>query len=294
MIGPLLAIAAVALQSAGKVLYGDHLDGVSTALFVLVVTVAAIVLFMPATHFRLPRTGWKAAVANNVWTAIGFIAFFFALKHLPPATVAATEIGVSLVTGIAATSWAGRAWPHCKRLAACAGILVGCTLLAGLALTDTGPVTTMVWAALAASVVAGVAVAFTVTCSRQLMGEGWSMAAVLAHRFYFTMAAALAWVVLDGGVLPTGVTTGAILAILAIGAISLLVPMVLMLFALRRIDALTALVCSASQPMLSFAFSLASPEYSWDLLSMLGVAIVTAFVGFDIAANARKPAGAAA
>jgi drug/metabolite transporter (DMT)-like permease len=291
MIGPLFAIAAVALQSAGKVLYGDHLDGVSTALFVLVVAVAATLLFMPATRFRLPGNGLRAAVANNVWTAIGFIAFFFALKHLPPATVAATEIGVSLVTGIAAASWAGRAWPHWKRLAACAGILVGCTLLAGLALTDTGPVTAMVWVALAASVVAGVAVAFTVTCSRGLMGEGWSMAAVLAHRFYLTMAAALAWVVLDGGALPTVGTTG---AILAVGAISLLVPMVLMLFALRRIDSLTALVCSASQPLLSFAFSLASPEYSWDPLSMLGVAIVTAFVGFDIAVNSRKPAGGAA
>lgn len=109
--GAALAVTAVAMQSVGKVFYGAHLGDVPTALFLLVGACATAAVFLAVTRFRLPGTGLRLALVNNVWTALSFIAFFLALKYLPPATVAATEIGVSLATVIAVTSWRAHALP---------------------------------------------------------------------------------------------------------------------------------------------------------------------------------------
>lgn len=285
--GAALAVTAVAMQSVGKVFYGAHLGDVPTALFLLVGACATAAVFLAVTRFRLPGTGLRLALVNNVWTALSFIAFFLALKYLPPATVAATEIGVSLATVNAVTSWRAHALPHWTRLAACVGIFAGCILLGGTELSrfGTGPMPMTVWLALAAGVVAGIASALTVAASRRLAMSGWNSASVLAHRFYLTIALTLVWFICAGGALPEAGTAG---AILAVGTVSLLLPVLLLQFALRRTDTLTVLVCMASQPMLSFAFSMASLRYAWDVPTLAGVLIVTAFVGLDIACGNRR------
>jgi hypothetical protein len=43
------------------------------------------------------------------------------------------------------------------------------------------------------------------------------------------------------------------------------------------------MICLAAQPILSFLISVPSPAYDWDTLTLIGVVIVTAFVGVDIA-----------
>lgn len=286
--GILLAVAAVALQALGKVLYGAHLEGISVALFVLVGATAGLAIFQPASGFRRPTGGLRLAAANNLWTAVGFLSFFYALKHLPPATVAATEIGVSLLAAVAAGSWRERALPPVRRLAACGGILAGCALLAGAEL-GSAEFSTAMLLAFAASMLAGVAAAFSATVSRGLALAGWSPLSVLAHRFYLTIAATAAWVLWDGAPLPG---ESAMLPLLAVCAVALLAPMLLMQQALRRIDALTVLICMAAQPMLSFAFAMTAAGDAFDSLALAGVAVVTAFLALDIAGGRQPPAAA--
>jgi drug/metabolite transporter (DMT)-like permease len=287
--GPVIAIAAIALQSIGKVLYGEHLDGVSTALFMLIGALAATTLFLAVTRFRLPEGGRRLMLANNVWTAVAFLAFFFALKELPAGTVAAAEIGISLIAAVVMSSIGAAARPHWTRLVACTGIAAGCALLVGVELADAvedGTAHTL-WPALLACLVTGIAGAFTVVVAGQLSAIGWSSPAVLAHRFYLTIAATSVWVLVDKVEMPTVGVAGTALAVCAI---ALLLPMLLMQIAIRRVDALTVLVCMAFQPILSFGCALVLSGYAWDALAFAGVATVTLFACFDVVASHRLQA----
>jgi hypothetical protein len=47
------------------------------------------------------------------------------------------------------------------------------------------------------------------------------------------------------------------------------------------------MVCVAAQPILTFIVSMPSPAYDWNTLTLIGVLIVTAFVGLDILTQQR-------
>lgn len=284
--GAILVLLAVAMQSVGKVLYGTFLSEVSTAMFVLLSACVIAAVFLVMTRGRLPREGLGSIAASNVATATSFVCFFFALKHLPPAVVAAFEIGVSLVTALVVTSLAGRTWPPLARMVACAGIVAGCSILAirELAGTSTGLDMTGSWLAIAATILAGIACAFATTTSRQLSLLGWSSYSVLAHRFYLAIAATGLWVLFDGQPLPQVDTAG---VILVMAVMTMLLPLLFMQFALRRIDAVTFLICMALQPVLSYAFSLISPAYEGDGVVLAGVLVVSAFVAMDVVTQNR-------
>jgi hypothetical protein len=79
--------------------------------------------------------------------------------------------------------------------------------------------------------------------------------------------------------------TFALMAI--VGGIGILMPLLLLQIALRRLDELTVLICMAAQPILSFALSIPSPSYDWDTLTLLGVLGVTLFVVLDILVQYR-------
>ncbi len=278
-----LTLLAIALQSVGKVLYGTFLAGISAPLFVLVSVLLTACVFLAGARFQLPQHGRGLLAMANVWTAIGFISVFFALKFLPPAMFAAIEIGVSLLTAIALTAIQSNAWPRLARLLACSGIIVGCALLswAEVAFATGERANPLVWIAIAASVATGATSALSATTCKKLSVIGWSPAAMLAHRFYLTIALAAVWLAMDRQ--PTIVPEAGDIALIAmVGTVAIVVPLLLFQIALRRTDELTLLICMALQPILSFAFSLPSPAYDWSTLTLLGVLTVSLFVGLDI------------
>jgi drug/metabolite transporter (DMT)-like permease len=290
MIEQVLTLLAIAMQSVGKVLYGTFLAGVPTPLFVLVSVCLTALVFLIVARFRLPQKGRGVLLLVNVWTAIGFISLFFALKYLPPAIFASIEIGSSLLAAIALTAVQTRAWPRIVRITACLGILVGCALLSwtelGASRSETAGA--LVWIAIAASTATGITSALTVVACKKLAASGWTSPAVLAHRFYLTIAVAAIWFPMTS----SGVTVpaiGTLTLVAAVGAIGVLIPLLMLQIALRRTDELTVLICMAAQPILSFLLSLPSPAYDWNALTLFGVLVVTAFVGMDIAM--RRKAG---
>jgi drug/metabolite transporter (DMT)-like permease len=296
-----LTFLAVALQSAGKVLYGTWLAGISTATFLLASFCVTAAVCLCAARFRLPRGGLRHIVLVNVWTALAFVAFFFALKHLAPASVGAIEIGAAVLVAVIAESVSARAWPRRSRVVVSAGIVAGCAVLAlaefrGAGGAPAASAWPLVGLALGASVLSGVASARMAASFKALAACGWSSASILAHRFYLTIVVALVWLLSSGGDLVP--SAQALPAVLAVSAIGVLLPLLLLQFALRRADTSTVLICAAIQPVVSFAFALLSPAYDWSGATLAGVLIVTAALMLDVraqrrAAPAARPAGGA-
>jgi drug/metabolite transporter (DMT)-like permease len=293
-IATVLTLAAVALQSLGKVLYGTFLDGVPTPLFILVGISLTAVVFLASVQFRMPREGRGLLALTNLWTAISFISLFFALKHLPPAMFASLEIGMSLLTAITITSIQRTAWPPLMRLLACLGIGAGCALLSWAEVADSvaTPSGPLVWTAIAAAIATGATSTLTATACRKLATMGWSSRAVLAHRFHLTIAVAVAWFAFGSlDIAMPGPTALGFMVL--VGAVGLLLPLLLLQVALRRVDELTVMICMAAQPILSFLISLPSPAYDWNVVTFCGVLVVSLFVGVDIATQHTNPSRSA-
>jgi drug/metabolite transporter (DMT)-like permease len=288
MIGSALVFLGMALQSSGKVLYGTLLTSVSTPLFVAIGITLTAAVFLTLVRLRLPTEGRFTLLLLNLWTAISFICFFFALKHLPPAIFASIEIGTGLLTAVSLAGLQERAWPRATRMLACLGIVLGCAVLsfAEIATTELNPAGVMVWTAIGASVVAGATSVLGLGASRRLAISGWTSRSTLAHRFYLTIAVALVWLALYAPA-SSAPDSASLAWILIAAALVILVPLLLFQLAVRRIDEVTFMVCVAAQPILTFIVSMPSPAYDWNTLTLIGVLIVTAFVGLDILTQQR-------
>ncbi len=71
----------------------------------------------------------------------------------------------------------------------------------------------------------------------------------------------------------------------AVSVVGVLAPLYLLQIGIGRCDAYTVMVTMAALPVLTFAIEGFSPAYSWSWLTALGVAIVSAFLGVDVAAK---------
>jgi multidrug transporter EmrE-like cation transporter len=286
--GLALVMTALVLQSAGKVLYGTFLAGQHAALFVFVSLLLTVVVSVALTRAARPRHGGSWVLPVNVLTATSFLCFYFALRYLPPAVVGAIEIGVAVMAGLGVEAIARRAPPSVRRGISVAGIMGGCALLAWTSIDGAAPAgqPALTWLALGAASASGVASALTVHVSRRLHEAGWSASAVLAHRFYLALLLAFGWTLADsGGTAWTGaVWTDAMMlgAMLAIGAGSVLLPLMLLQRAIGRTDSTAILMCLAFQPALSYALTLPSPAFAWNATVLGAVAVITLFVLTDL------------
>jgi drug/metabolite transporter (DMT)-like permease len=314
-----LSFLAVLLQSTGKVMYGTFLAAIAPAQFLLISFCVVAGVFLAVARGRLPAGSRAAIVSVNVWTAVAFICFFVALKHLSPAAVGAIEIGVAVLVAVVAAAWQrrGRAAsapseaqapgeqlsgsrpaggrPGAAKLVVCAGIVGGCALLVPVELERAAAASWHTGFALIAAAVAGAASTLIIGSFRTLADSGWRPASILAHRFYLTIAVALAWVAFEGGIGSAGGTGGLALpaptdalTIVAVAAIGVMLPLLLLQFAVRKTDGLTLMICMALQPVLSFALSMLSPAYEWQPVTLAGTLIVAGALLFDVFAGRRK------
>jgi drug/metabolite transporter (DMT)-like permease len=288
MTGQLLSFLSVAMQSCGKVLYGTFLVETPTIVFLLYSFSFMAVLFLAVTAFRIPSGSRKALLLANLWTAIAFLTFFFALKSLSPATVTCVEMATSIIVAAFVSKRDAPKFLSARTLA-CAVMVLGAGILAGVEWNsaNSNKTTLDIAAALAACFIAGASSAFLVNALKALATAGWSSSSVLAHRFYGTLAIALVWLTLDRStqwVQPSDM----LFAILAIAVVAVLLPMLLMQAALRRTDILTVLICAAIQPLIALLFSMLSPSYLWNPLALLAVALVSIGLLIDLSRNHHK------
>jgi len=293
-----LSFLAVLLQSTGKVMYGTFLAAIAPAQFLLVSFCIVAGVFLVVARGRLPPGSRAAIVAVKVWTAVAFICFFYALKHLSPAAVGAIEIGIAVLVAVAAAAWQRRKRPAGRRpgatkLVVCAGIVGGCALLVPVELERAAAASWHTVFALVAAAIAGAASTLIIGSFRKLAGSGWRPASILAHRFYLTIAVALVWLSFEGGAGSAGSLAlpapTDMLTIVAVAAIGVMLPLLLLQFAVRKTDGLTLMICMALQPVLSFMLSMLSPAYQWQPVTLAGTLIVAGALLFDVFAGRRKP-----
>jgi drug/metabolite transporter (DMT)-like permease len=222
--------------------------------------------------------------------------------------VGAIEIGVAVLAAVGAAAWQRRGRPSggrrsggrpsggrpgAAKLVVCAGIVGGCALLVPVELERAAAASWNTVFALAAAAIAGAASTVIIGSFRRLADSGWRPASILAHRFYLTIAVALVWLSFesgaDGGVgslaLPTPTDA---LTIVAVAAIGVMLPLLLLQFAVRKTDGLTLMICMALQPVLSFMLSMLSPAYEWQPVTLAGTLIVAGALLFDVFAGRKR------
>jgi drug/metabolite transporter (DMT)-like permease len=284
-----LSFVAVLLQSTGKVMYGTFLDAIAPAQFLLISFCVVAGVFLVIARGRLPADARASIVSVNIWTAVAFVCFFFALKHLSPAAVGAIEIGVAVLVAVVIASWRSGNRPRVTKFVVCAGIVGGCALLVPVELERASAVSSNTVLAIIASAIAGGASTLIIGSFQRLTQSGWRATAILAHRFYLTIAVALVWLSFDGGfdgiALPAPT---AVIPIVAVGVIGVMLPLLLVQFAVRRTDGLTLMICMALQPVMSFMLSMLSPVYEWQPVTLAGTLIVAGALVLDVFAERRK------
>src|SRR5215475_9583937 len=157
-----LSFLAVLLQSTGKVMYGTFLAAIAPAQFLLISFCVVAGVFLAVARGRLPAGSRASIVWVNVWTAVAFICFFFALKHVSPAAVGAIEIGVAVLVAVVAASWRRRGGqsggrPGAAKWVVCVAIVGGCALLVPVELERAAAASWHTVLALIAAAIAGAA-----------------------------------------------------------------------------------------------------------------------------------------
>ncbi|MGI9488269.1 MAG: hypothetical protein ACR2RF_20800 [Geminicoccaceae bacterium] len=285
--GRLMVVAAMAMQAIGKVAFGTWLFDLPSTSFVFLsfgLTAALFLLIFPIGRGE-PALGLLALL--NVFTAVTFLCFFFALKHVEPAIVGALEIGIGPIAALLLTAVHTGHRPDGRRIGIGLGVMVGCAALAHAALDGSGLLVSRgqyPMLGLIASVTAGVGATLITILSKSLANRGWSSGAILAHRFYLIVPLALGLAVFqtDGVIVPSTMTSfddGIMIVLVALIGVTL--PLYLLQLGIKRCEPYTVMVCLAALPVMTFLLQGLSPAYAWSWPTLIGISIIALAVIID-------------
>lgn len=287
--GRLAVVAAVLLQAVGKVAFGTWLVAVPSPVFVFASFLMTAVFFLARSGRGVGARAWGPLLLLNASTALTFLCFYFALKLIEPAIVGAVEIGVGPPTAMLLAWLITRERPSRQRMAVCLGIMAGCIVLGFAAWRGSGMAQngsnalggTDVWLGLAASLAAGIGAVLITLASKSLIGKGWQLGAVLAHRFYLILP--LSWVMSWQSDLPPidGAAT-LVLAVVLVSVVGVLIPLYLLQVGIGRCDAYTVAVTMAALPVFTFVFEGLSPAYHWSWPTALGLVMISGALVTDV------------
>lgn len=281
--GRMIILLAVLFQAIGKVLYGSWLTEIPSPLFVLISFSLTAAVFLSTSRHGAAGPDWGPLLLLNIGTALTFLMFFQALKLIEPAIVGAVEIGIGpLLALIFALVLHGQR-SSVKQLIVCAGILLGCAILAIAAQRGTGLSTdsTQPWLGLGASAAAGVGAVVITMASKQLLNRGWDFGAVLAHRFYLIIPLSLV-MTLNSDLTAIDWTGALVAALLVVSVIGVLAPLYLLQIGIGRCDTYAVMVTMAALPVLTFLIEGLSPAYHWSLTTAAGLVVISGFLMLDM------------
>lgn len=282
-------LLAVLLQATGKVAYGTFLGAIPSPVFVFVSLSITAALFLLLSRKGAGERAWKQLLLLNAATAITFLSFFQALKLIEPAIAVAINIGVGPLLAVLIAWFARGERPGGHRLVVCAGILAGCAMLCLAATRGSGFAADArsAWLGLGASAVAGLGATTVAVASKSLLERGWQSGAILAHRFYLVIPAAL---LLSVGMDAFAIawSPSLVIVLLVVTLLSALAPLYLFQIGIRRTDPYTVMVTMSAMPVITFLIEGLSPAYRWSWATAAGLAVLTAFLLLDM--TRKKPA----
>jgi drug/metabolite transporter (DMT)-like permease len=290
--GPFQAMAAICLQALGQVLYTYFLSGIPEPVFVFGSFLLTTLILNLKNGFSMPRRDYDLLIRNNVYTAITYLCFFFALRELDPSVVVAIDTGVALIVGALSDSIKRRAWPTPRRLVICTGVLVACLLLGARQFDGAGHAglnRLSIWIAMAATAVTGASSALTMSVCAELAERGWSRSRIVSQRFHLTVCATLVWCLALPDSLHIAVDGGTVGIAVVVTLAGVMLPMLLLQSAVQLSGPFAVLVCMSVQPFISLLLATSANLQTFDWRTALGIAIVSLLVVFDVAADRSAP-----
>lgn len=277
--GELIILGALAIMAVGKVLYGTFLTEVSSSVYVLVTYGFMLVSFLPlfGRHTRTASPG--PLLVLNIGTALCFLLLFLALKSIEPAAASAIQGGAAPILSLLIVFlWRGDR-PGQGKLPVSLGLLTGCIVLSLGTLSGAGLVnyTSGAVLGLIALFFSALGSALITLSSKELSRRGWPARSIMAHRAYLIVPLAMILAIADGR-FPA---LSEVPAILGIGMLTSILPMLLLQVGIERCEPHKVLVLMTTLPLFTYLIEGFSPNYVWTLSTALGILLILAAVLAD-------------
>jgi drug/metabolite transporter (DMT)-like permease len=226
------------------------------------------------------KTEWRLLAALNLLTAVIFLTYFLALRHLEPAVALALGCGVGPVLALLIKFRFRLALlltpSNLSQGLAAAGIMAGICMLLVNAISIGGDRSARDWAIGAASAVGcgTLMVCFTVL-SKRLALRGWKTREVLAHRWYVLVAGALLSAPVDawGRLADPDVWT----ALTVVSVLGTAAPSYLLQEGLTRTSTVNVSLLVATIPAVTVVFQLLDSGLTFSWAIAANVTLITLF-----------------
>ncbi|MEV7597695.1 DMT family transporter [Kitasatospora sp. NPDC089797] len=239
---------------------------------------------------RIGRDSLGPLLTLNATSAFNWIGYFFALRFIEPAIVAAILGGLGpLVTIVLERTIRGRRFPA-RVYPAALGVLSGTALLAWGSLTGHSGITGASVAAsvtgLVASAVGGVTQALNTVATKQLGDRGWSATRIMTHRFYLLLVVAAGLALSGPGLSLDGPAQTGLVAIATI--LGVIAPLWPLQRGIILSEPFTVAALLSLAPILTYLFQGFDDRMNWSAVSAAGCLVVAAFTVYSTRIISRK------
>ncbi|WP_028478975.1 EamA family transporter [Nocardia sp. CNY236] len=288
-VGLVCTIVSVSL-SAGRDLFFAHILHQVSMFSMILIAFGGSMLAFSIPHIIRPRKLLSNArnrrpdlIRINITTAVMWLAFIYALKHIEPAVVVAINSAVIPIATLAFATLNGRNVESAD-LVSSAGIFLSVALLAIVTITGVSGVgrlsATQAVLGIVGALVSGVTTAWNNIIAKRLAEGGLNASTVMALRFPLLIVSCLACIRLTDT--PFAIGTGQLGAILLVALLLIVVPLYFLQLGIARSDVATTAVLIAIGPLITFLCQQALGNYPFSVPSLAGILIATMFVIYAI------------
>lgn len=295
--GVVHVLGFVLLANANAVFSGRLLQSLHPFVFLFWAFVSTVIFYAIAqfllhgrSTFSITRDSLWPLIALNVTNAFNWIGYFFALRYLEPAIVAAIMCGFGPVSVVVLDKVIrGNSVPRYAYFAA-VGTIVGAgflvwTSFSGLAGIKSNS-TIDVIIGLCAALAGGISQALTTVVIKELGCRGWTASKIMVHRFYLLLFVASILATLGPGM---SISSGTQLNMFLIAVIfGVITPLFLLQRGILLSDPFTTSVLLALGPVLTYVFQLLDDRIRLSSSSAIGCVFVVGFVMYGAVMQTRN------
>lgn len=295
--GVVYVLGFVLLANANAVFSGRLLQSLHPFVFLFWAFVSTVI-FYTVVHFLLygrstfsiTRDSLLPLIALNTTSAFNWIGYFFALKYLEPAIVAAIMCGFGPVSVVVLDKVIrGKSISHYAYVAA-VGTIVGAGFLVWTSFSGLSGVrgnsTVDVIIGFCAALAGGVSQALTTIVIKELGGRGWIASKIMVHRFYLLLVVAGILATFGPGI---SISPGAQLNMFLIAVVfGVIAPLFLLQHGIILSDPFTTSVLLALGPVLTYGFQLLDDRIRLSSTSAIGCIFVVGFVIYGVVMQSRN------
>jgi hypothetical protein len=227
---------------------------------------------------ELGRTQVKYLLLLNVWTALAFVSFYWAIAFVPGSIVSLMEAAVGPLWIIGLSLRSETIQPDKARI----GVAAAVTLLAFLAAYSSGNLESVqhVYGMILA-VVAGCGAALVAKYSRQSSSVRIAPAVVLAHRFHLTYLVAAGLLCFN---MTWSVNSATLWITVLLGFIGVVLPLYLLQIGMSRCEPIVTMFSLTLIPLITYCFEIRfGLTVDWRTLGLIacGVCLSCAYLIFN-------------